>query len=356
MGIFTITTQTLRLRRPFGKTLGFAVVILIILVGLCEGIARINFIQRFLPMQSIGSGHVTIDVKLSRLNTFVKKEGRVDCFFLGSSMVYRAINPEVFQDAYKSHTGKDILCFNFALGGVSELSTSALSEILIKLYQPKLLIIGTSPLNLREHAGLGTAKKILNNPWIKYHLGFFSINGWLIDNSFAFRHYVGFRTLLNPLARSKEQKKELEMTAYGFGGRRADKKHAAPRITIKAPQELEDVKDYENSQSNLAAIEQIMQLKNQATILFIEMPCHQSAFSLFRRGEEDYDRGIGMIDNAAKRYGVQFWHTMPFNFMSDEGWNDSRHMSSVGAEIFSRWLGETVGKAVKQGTLGDPTR
>jgi hypothetical protein len=40
----------------------------------------------------------------------------------------------------------------------------------------------------------------------------------------------------------------------------------------------------------------------------------------------------------------------------EAGWWDAAHMNAIGAEIFSKWLGEQVGKAVRKGTIALPSR
>ena len=76
----------------------------------------------------------------------------------------------------------------------------------------------------------------------------------------------------------------------------------------------------------------------------------------FSNGEEDYEQGTALLQDHAARLGMAFWSTMQLDLIPENGWKDWHHLNYIGAPVFSRWLGEQLGKAVNQGLLEDPAR
>jgi len=50
------------------------------------------------------------------------------------------------------------------------------------------------------------------------------------------------------------------------------------------------------------------------------------------------------------------WFTQDLNLIPINDWYESEHMNKAGAEVFSAWLGNQLGTAVKNGNLVIPAR
>src|SRR5579871_563893 len=124
-------------------------------------------LNSYLPPLSQDSNDQDFEYKILGLDALVQKQGPIDCIFIGSSMVHRGINPEVFSDAYKAQTGKDIHCYNFGLLGATESSLSPVAKILLERYKPKLLVYGVTPASLDDRTGTFTGTVILTSPMMR---------------------------------------------------------------------------------------------------------------------------------------------------------------------------------------------
>ena len=327
--------RTLNLKWPIGRTFGLAVVNLLLIATFLEGVARLGWISSYMPKKTIGSGHPQIDMKLELLDALMEREGRIDCIFLGSSMVYRAINPDIFAEAVKRRTGRDIVCFNFGLAGVGETSSAMLGEMLVRKYRPGTLILGTSPRNLSERTGIKTAN-LQNNPWIRYHNGFFNIDGWLTEHSVAFRRYMGFNGLKELIA-PVERRRYYEMTALGYGH---SKDVMYEDVVAASRASMSWLTEGGISRVHLEGLERNMRLNNVVKVVVFEVPVHPALAAGVDKGQERYSRGLTVIEEAAGRNGVTFLRSIPRHLLPVEGWSDPYHMNQKGAGIFSKWLGE----------------
>src|SRR4051794_37844514 len=108
--------STLQVTRPIvGPVTRAAVIILIVVLGGSEVLARSAPIQSILVAPSVGSEQYQLGPKLLLLDRLIQRDGPVDCIFIGSSMVLRGIDPEIVSAAYRDETGRSIKCFNFGL-------------------------------------------------------------------------------------------------------------------------------------------------------------------------------------------------------------------------------------------------
>lgn len=346
-----VGSKRLSLRWPLGVSLGIALVFLLAIAGVLEGLSSVERIQRRLPPPSVGCGLPQLDKKLTLLNTLIARKGGIDCLFVGSSMVFRSFDPEVFDETFKQQTRKEINCFNFGLGGLSEPAEELVVRVLMEKFRPKLLIIGTSPYGLDEQKGAAFMTRIENNPWILYHQGKFSLDGWLIEHSHAFRNYLGYRFLseADPKVVTRARQSLIGMTDLGFGKREAWKFHGIRDNAIRM------LSRYEISQEHLASLSRLLQPRSDVTMLVVEIPLHPGLLARFRNGEQDYYRALDAIKGVADAHGVPFWRMPADRAIPGSGFTDGQHMNRIGADLYSRWLGEQVGLAVRQGRLKDPT-
>jgi len=345
--------RTLHLRMRFCQTLGLAVIILIVFLALMEILARTKTIQTILPTPSIGSGHKNLDVKLDGLRKLVEKEGPVDCIFIGSSMVLRGIDPEIFQQAFQEKTGQKIQCYNFGFAalnpGVAKMVVSVLNDI----YHPRLIVWGTMPTEFHKDISPSVTRKVMLNPWFQYRsTGVFSLDGWLLDHSFAFRYYL---RLMYGLKHSKLAARlvhqEKRVNSRGFYC--ADERKKRP-----LKDRLRDIKrrlpDLRPDPESYAAMESICNLRPETDIVIYENPVHPVYLTIYGGSPEEYHRTSNEIGEKIKQLGVLFIPRIQPGHIPKDGWGNSYHLNFIGAQVFSRWLGEKIGDAVNQGQLRNP--
>jgi hypothetical protein len=345
---------TLRLTWPVGQTLGLAVLLLILLAGICEGLARTTFARSRLLAPGVGGDHARLGAKLAALDRLVEEEGGVDCIFLGSSMAEWGIDPEVFSAAYKAQTGEHIRCFNFALLGMTASEVGIWADLLARDYHPRLLIYPTSARDYSERV----AVPVVVTPWVDYRLGVFSLEGWLVDHSVAYRYYLTYNiwTLPNyPDLAARRAEFESGMSRYGF--------YPEPgTIDVSIPPDPEDfplirrsLADYRVSPEDLEGLKRMAGLRERGTpVLLVEAPLPATYMTFFDGGEQDYARFVEAVGGHAEAAGVPFWQTLSLDLIPGDGWADYGHLNQKGAGAFSEWLGTRVGEAVQAGTLPDP--
>jgi hypothetical protein len=352
-----LTTGTLRITPPFGKTIWLTLTFLFLLGGAVELVARSELFQAPLTPPKMGSSHYQLGHKLALLEAEIKRNGSVDCIMVGSSMVDVGFDPDSFRSGFQEVGGRDIHCFNFGIDASSVASVSAIVRILIDDYHPNLLIFGTDPRDYVLPDDDPDVATILDTPWVRYRLGIFSLDGWLIDQSYFYR----YRQHLSRLSRLNfsdtlwsETKLNFEILNNGFTPISKVNTH------VNAPPDPQDdsyevtyytriLSSYHMLAENLASLEEIMDHnKSDTQIVVVEMPVSDGYYYFFGNGENDYKRFVDQVSKLSKLNQVPFWRTEPLNMIPDDGWSDYSHLNTKGAEIFSIWLGQQVGKAKTQ--------
>ncbi|RPJ00825.1 MAG: hypothetical protein EHM39_04265, partial [Chloroflexi bacterium] len=186
-------SSTLKLVFPAGQTIALAILILILLVVALEALVRLPWVDQHVPT-AIGSAHEELDIKFGEADYLLRQRGRIDCIFIGSSVVRRGIDPGEVAAAYRAQTGEEIVCYNFGLSGLQSLSLARLAPIIVKRYHPRLLIYGISlrDLGLRDDTQ-AESRAIANTAWIQYQSGDFSLEGWAVEHLVTFRHFLALR-------------------------------------------------------------------------------------------------------------------------------------------------------------------
>jgi hypothetical protein len=352
--------HTLRLTWPFGQTLGLALIVLFLLVGLAELFARSEGFQAPLTAPAMGTHHYQLGPKMARLQAAIRKDGPIDCLILGSSMVDLGFDPQAFEEEYKNYTGQDIHCFNFGIDALPAVGSAALADILVKDFKPDILIYGTDARDYAVAPDAEDALAILDSNWIQYRLGHFTIEGWLLENFDLYR----YRDILSRLIRfnykgalRSSTKLNHEITPDGF-----TPYSTVGRYVHDPPDPQDDsfqityyyslLANYEMREENLTGLEQILsQNRQSAQVIIVEMPVPDGYFYFFGNGKDDYKRFIGQITDLANNNDVPFLQTTMRNMIPDDGWVDYSHLNTKGAQIFSQWLGQQVGEAVNRGTI-----
>jgi len=349
---------TLQLTWPLGQVPLLALLMLGLIIGLAEGMARTETVQAQLPPPTLGSGHTMFDTKVALLEAFVEKEGPVDCIFLGASVTNAGIDPEIFEQVYQNRTGQELKCFNFGIKGLMMYGTAAVAQMLVETYQPRLLILSTLP--GLEQEPRQAEQLVLDSPWLQYKLGQPRFDGWLLEHSVAYRYWLHGRIWLEQPPSSSAGSPNFNMVYHPNGYSHFQKNRKMVNINhppdpIEEAELFEYYADFEISEGHLAALERILQLQSeQMTVVIAEVPVHPTFFRFFPRGQADYERILAVTRQYADHYEVLFLTTPKLNLIPNRGWRNRNHLNQKGAKIFSRWLGQEIGQAVNQGRLPDP--
>jgi hypothetical protein len=329
---------TLQISFPLGQTLALALLILALMSAALEIAARLPQVESRVPT-AIGSGHPELDTKFGDLDYLHDKYGRIDCLFIGSSVVNTGIDPATVEQVFQQQTGIPITCYNFGINGVTAANTATLAGLLIDRYHPHLLVYGFT---LRA---FGTyvdhdARRLMNTPWIAYQLGDFDLKGWLIDHSAAFRRYLAAR----------------DWPEYGWQhpiGDRGDPTGFMPYTfqvaTFDLPPELAD---FTFSDQQLAGLDQILALRDRTQLIVLEVPAPPTTRDTFKGGPDGHRAAIQQIAAVAEAKGVSVWLTSDRDLIPANGWiGDVEHLNRRGAAFFSQWLGAQLADAFANGEI-----
>ena len=324
--------HTLQLTFPLGQTLALALLILVGMSAALEGIARLPQVDSRVPT-AIGSGHADFDVKFGQLDYLTAKHGRIDCVFLGSSVVNTGIDPASVANVFRQKTGTPITCYNFGINGITAATAAELAALLIERYQPRVLIYGFTLRAFGTYVDTN-ADRFTASEWFRYQQGDFTLKGWLIDHSMAFQRYLAVRrwpryVWQNPIGTRGDP---TGFVPYTF----AVKEFVPPPFLA----------DYAFSDQQLAGLEQIIGLQDQTQLLLLEFPAPPHTRDAFQGGPDGHRAAMQQIAVLAETGGVPIWLTSDLDLIPANGWSgDVEHVNRRGAAIFSQWLGAQLAEA-----------
>lgn len=356
-----VTGATLSLHRPLGGTLMLGAAVLLLLASVAEACIRSPLLAPYLPVASYGTPSRYFDFQMERLHRFAENPGPPECVFLGSSVVFRGIDPEAFESAYLAQTGDSIRCFNFGVRGLDPVSEAILARVLLEDYQPKLLVVGLEVANLASGAAEGLRDRFPATSWARHRDGRPSLEGWLIERSAALRTYLVYRNWMkaeyaSELRRRTDANINTSIGPSGYGGFDMQSPGIAALPSPGDPQaEFFDLlRSYSLDPEQSDAVRDLARLREQTSVVLVEMPLHRTFLGFFGQGEADYLRGLEFIESTAAREGVLFLPTTLLDLIADGGWGNRNHLNQWGAREFGRWLGTEIGLAVQNGDLADP--
>lgn len=331
--------ENLQLSWPIGRRLTLAVLFLILFWFGGEWIIIRSAVSEHLLTPSVGSGHRQMDIVIARLDVYLATYGEVDCFFIGSSLTVRGVDPEIFESTWETKTGEAIHCFNFGLLGSTTSTHTQLVQILAEKYQPEMIIYGVNPRLFDVDLTEGSYEAFYATPWVKYNSGEFSISGALLEISPLYRQIMAYRNWAQPHY-LEEQAKWDGITDWGF----------FPEIQIyDGSMNFESglavmLLEYDLSSKYLGSLQTIityLETKNIELVL-VEMPVNDNYYLFFEQGEADYLLFYEEVARVANIAGIPFIETHSDQLIPAQGWYDFYHMNSTGAEMFSGWLAEQI--------------
>ncbi len=342
-----------KLDRPIGRTLLLAILILLLAMAAAEGLARISLVRQRLPVSSFGNYHYQFEIKWFHLQRYVDQHGGVDVLLMGSSLVNSGIEPEQVNQAWMQASGQPALrIFNFGVEGLTVEPNSVLAELLVESFHPAVIIFGTEIRDYAANNGTETAQNFLNDPWVQYRQGQFSLQGWLAEHSAAYRYFLAYRNWMRAdFAENHTQiirrTGNLTSDGYDIENRVAEDPYRPPD-----PQDPEDAKafevfaGFEFADSRLADLESMLALESESGIevLLIEMPVTPQFFDFFEAREAAHQEFLQIVSDRADAAGSPFLPAIPEDELPPDARSDRVHLSKYGAAAFSQYLGEWLAR------------
>jgi len=327
------TSGTWRVSVAALRTPAMALVILAVGLALAEMAARRPGMREVLGTPSIGSPSRGFELQLNGLEQFASRLP-VDCIVVGNSTAQMGVDPAVLDGRYLSLTGRDLHCFNFGVAGMTAGAAGAVATILVQRYHPRLLLYVVSARDVGESVD---GPLLESTPWVRYQLGSFSSEGWLVEHSAAFRYYLLYRQWLEPSA-WRVAASEAGTTDAGFLRART-RLPLAPEVWAHAVGFYSEIAREPPSPSELAGYARVLSLSGpQTRVIVIEAPAHERLRRWARRSTRFYGEAMRRMRDEARRRRVPFWRVPTWRVVPADGWSDFVHLDGAGATSFSEWL------------------
>jgi hypothetical protein len=332
------------------RSAALACVVLFVVLGVAEIAARTPVVRAALHPPSLGSSSRRFELQLDGLERYVAAEGRVECIVLGNSTALMGVDPEALGSGYRQRTGHDLRCFNFGVSGMTASAAGAVAPILVERYRPWLLIYVVSARDIGQSVD---GPLLASTPWVRYRQGSFSINGWLVEQSAAFRYYLLYRQWLDP-SRWPAATSPSGTTPEGFFPLDA-RLPLSPALFVRTQRAYVDILNQPPSEPELAGLSRLLRLPSNGTqVVVVEAPAHETLRRWARRTSGFYAEAIADIRRAARQQHVTFWRVPARRIIPADGWADFVHLNTRGAARFSEWLGGRIAGAVREGRLTVP--
>ncbi len=317
-----------------------------LLFGTLEAVFRLNLFPSFLPLRSIGSYHAQFEQKLFKLEDYVKKHGGVDVIILGNSMVNTGIDAARLGYHYQNLTGQKLRIFNFGVEGLTINPISDLAEILVKKFHPGTLIVFTEMRDYVAGNGVDVENTFLDNSWINYEMGQFSLSGVAAEHSLALQHLLSLRNWSRSDFFDSYQSSLVRFNAIAESGYERDMKTVSSEIITRVPdpKDAQDAdlfaqfKNFELAPERITALERILSLQTKGTqILVSEIPTYPTYYAYF--GSENVRKQyLAELAEIISTSGSTFLPSINESLIPLEGRSDNHHLNLYGAPIYSYLL------------------
>ena len=331
--------QTLQVKSISFKTLLISIIALMVFLLAGECLFRLEPIQALLPAPSIGQSnrYPELEIKLQRLNELVKSK-QINCFLVGSSMVDAGLNPEILSPALADLNDKQYQCFNFGLSGAMVETSSTIVDLLVKIYSPELIILGTSAIEYDQ--AFTDTRDIIEIPWVQQKLGHPTVEGWVIDHSFLYRYLITLQKLKQPAYKSEYDAWDRLVNPYGFREwtNLSMNSDGLDKIMFSV---------FSLNPVDLDALVKITSVQNQGIdVVVVEMPVYPDFLPNYIKGGEPVYEAVFIqpVKTALLEQEVPFIRTQPVitSIVNEQGWYNINHLNIDGAKDLSSWLGQQI--------------
>jgi hypothetical protein len=337
MKLFSSDTLDLKFSRssPILRGILYFFLTIPILLLLAEIIAR-SPLGTLLPAPSIQADNFLFDAKIYALERQVRQDGKLDCLFLGSSVSNSDIDPDLVEQTYLSQTGETIHCFNLGMPALTLKNATAIADAAITRFHPKVLIYAVLPRDLNDvTANVDHLEQI---DWVTYNRGLPTLNGWLVNHSYAWRYFITWRYWLTTKNRVKMAEDTLWLTGKGFQPAQGFRVPYIPNPTM-TPERLTGVW---TDSGRAQAVERFLALREKGvTIVLLEGSAYHepdgSDAETWRVYQTEY---LPTLLNILEANNIPFWRTEAISIQIPKAnWYDWLHLNSAGAKTYSEWLG-----------------
>lgn len=356
--------------RVYIRSIGYYLLVFSMIVVSLENLASTSFADRTLLPPSYGFNDTPFDIQQNYLNAMHKRDGKIDCIFVGSSTLEPSIHPPSIAQGYAAYGQQTPFnCFNFGRYGMRNLAAYELLNFLIETYKPKYLIYGITP-HAFSYKKSPDDERYLTSPWTNYRHADSNLEGWFTEYSATYRYYLRYENWLDPaFENNSRQISALEEKFKNDGYRPLN----LPSFDIRyPPNAVLPAEERNHSRFNkynadhqgfvsfaleeglLNELDQILALngKNDTQLILLDMPLHSTFMDYFVDDINTYTQYMNTVGIHAEKFNVPYWKLTYSTVISDEFWIDRHHVKQAGAYLLSYWLGAQFAVAIASDFTG----
>jgi hypothetical protein len=106
---------------------------------------------------------------------------------------------------------------------------------------------------------------------------------------------------------------------------------------------------YKIQQENIDALNDLSTaMDNTSQMVVVIMPVHKNFFQFFENGENDYIHFVEEVEKGVTTPEVPVVKVNGLSMDNKDLWWDYSHMTSAGADLFSQWIGQYLGRAASE--------
>lgn len=332
--------KTLILSRPSLRGMVYFLLTLPMVLLAAEIAARSPLGSR-LPAPSVQADSFLFDAKIYQLESQMRRDGQLDCLFLGSSVANSDIDPLIVEQVYHAQTSETIHCYNLGLPAMTIETATAIAEAAIERFRPRVIIYTILPRDV--HDTIANVEYLAQTDWVQYNRGRPSLNGWLVNHVYGWRYFLTWRYWLLIPNRLKMAEETRHLTAKGYQPALNVREPYIENLTM-TPARLRQAWDDPRQRQ---AVETFLALQQTGTaIIFLEGPAYHESDSSDAETWRAYDgEYLPSLIQILEEAQIPFWRTQTLaKQIPKEHWYDWLHLNQHGAVTFSQWLGEMMAK------------
>lgn len=336
MTIFSL--KTLTLSKPSLRGMVYFL-LTIPLVLLAAEIAARSPIGNLLPAPSVNADSFLLDAKIYQLEQQLRRDGRLDCLIIGSSVANVDFDPAVIEQTYHEQTGETIRCYNLGLPAMTVETAAAIANTVTARYHPTVIIYAILPRDINDE--IADISFIEEADWVKHDQDDPNLAGWLAHHSYAWRYFLTWRYWLVIPNRVKMETETAFLTPKGFQPAQGIREPYIPNLTMKPERLRRTWQDPHNREK----LERFLALQEKGVkIVLVEGPAFRKSDGSDAETWQTYDSDyLPTLLDILQTREIPFWRTDGISVqIPAPHWYDWLHLNSQGAAAFSRWFGQQL--------------
>jgi len=319
---------------------------------LAEGAVRLIVDEGALPSPEPLLWHrPEVETKIRQMQA-LQADAPIDLMFVGSSVAYTGINPDVFDSEFRALTGRSVVSYNAGLAALSVSMVDAFVEEVFSRYAtPKAMILLLSPRDVNRNNSYNQLmiEEVLSSAYGRAWLTTgveAALAGFLLEHSQLYR-YRGWIVLaaLNGLRVPRVLPRAYDDPNFDSRGYVANRGRLTEHLAGGAAsgQEVAAVsfRAFDPSGQESSALGKLIRYCRAAGIrlVILNMPMNRYLVASFEHPADDIVTYMNTLTALTNQYRVPLWdaNALPADSaFADDEFSDVFHLNVTGADKLTR--------------------